>query len=287
MREPASGGDFLFFAADPDFQVAVQDDPRAYPRTTAAGGYRQTVVACSTGRTRYAVSVFEVKGGSKHDQFFHGPPATDGRWLTSVPTTPRAGLAPRRGDPVPRHRPGRRRPLVRPGLRRVRPAQARHGRRPSFAEWHEAGRSPLRLHLLDDAPYEVVTATSPRDPGARRAEPVVAPRSAARATGDEPLESTFVTVVDPTLGDSTAGNLVRVGRMNDTPGFVVLFLETPDGPEHLAINLQPGTIRKTQLADGRDLATDGRVGPRPTRRVDAGRAGPSRRWAAWSSASRA
>ena len=27
MREPAAGGDFLFFAADPDFQVVVQDDP--------------------------------------------------------------------------------------------------------------------------------------------------------------------------------------------------------------------------------------------------------------------
>ena len=47
--------------------------------------------------------------------------------------------------------------------------------------------------------------------------------------------------------------------MNDTPGFVVLFLQTPDGPEHLVINLRPGTMRKTHLADGRELTTDGRV----------------------------
>jgi len=55
------------------------------------------------------------------------------------------------------------------------------------------------------------------------------------------------------------GNLIKVGRMNATPGFVVLYLETPDGPEHLVVNLQPGTARKTQLADGRNLVTDGRV----------------------------
>src|SRR5262249_19656457 len=28
--EPADGGDFVFFAADPDFQVVTLDDPRAY-----------------------------------------------------------------------------------------------------------------------------------------------------------------------------------------------------------------------------------------------------------------
>ena len=47
--------------------------------------------------------------------------------------------------------------------------------------------------------------------------------------------------------------------MNNTPGFVVLYLDTPDGPEHLVINLRPGVVRQTHLADGRELSTDGRV----------------------------
>ena len=42
-------------------EVAVLDDPRSYPRTTTR--YRQTVVACSGPKARYAVSVFEVSGG--------------------------------------------------------------------------------------------------------------------------------------------------------------------------------------------------------------------------------
>ena len=47
--------------------------------------------------------------------------------------------------------------------------------------------------------------------------------------------------------------------MTATPGFVVLYLETLDGPEHLVINLRPGTTRVVSLADGRDLTTDGHV----------------------------
>ena len=258
MREPAPGGDFLFFAADPDFQVAVQDDPRAYPQATSAGRYRQTLIVCSSAQTRYAVSVFEVKGGSKHDQFFHGPTAPGGQWLASVPLRP--------GPPS----------LLTAAIPFVASARAEDGRwfvqaygefarlkrglatRPSIAEWHEAGRSPLRLHLLDDSPYEVITAQTPRTPtdGEPTRSTLLIRRQAPEA---ETLESTFVTVIDPTLGDSRAGNLVRVGRMNATPGFVVLYLETADGPEHLVVNLQPGTVRGTQLADGRDLATDGRV----------------------------
>ena len=85
----------------------------------------------------------------------------------------------------------------------------------------------------------------------------------------------------PPLVGGTTGQLGRVGRMNNTPGFVVLLLETPDGPEHLIVNLQPGILRKVPLADGRELATDGPGCPSPARRVDARRGGPSPTSAAW------
>ena len=199
MREPAPGGDFLFFAADPDFQVAVQDDPRAYPRTTAAGGYRQTVVACSSAKTRYAVSVFEVKGGSRHDQVWHGPPSSDGRWLASVPTQPGPESLLTAAVPyLPATRADDGRWFVQAygeftGLKQG------HADRPSLAEWHEAGRTALRVHLLDDTPYDVVTGQTPRQ--ADGADPTRAALLIRRqATGDEPLASTFVTVFDPTLG---------------------------------------------------------------------------------------
>ena len=48
-REPAPGGNFLFFAADPDFQVVTLDDPRSYPVSTTR--YRQTVVASAGPRS--------------------------------------------------------------------------------------------------------------------------------------------------------------------------------------------------------------------------------------------
>ena len=259
MREPAAGGDFLFFAADPDFQVAVLDDPRAYPRATAAGGYRQTLVACAGPKGRYAVSVFEVKGGSRHDQAWHAASSADGRWLASVPTRPgpESLLNPAVAFlPEVKAEDGRWFVQAYGEFDRIRRGQAD---RPSTADWHEGGRAPLRLHLLDDAPYEVVTARTPR--GVEDDEPTRAALLVRRhGGGADPLESTFVTVIDPTLAPGTAaGSLARVGRLNDTPGFVVLLVETPDGPEQLAINLRPGTLRKVRLADGRELATDGRV----------------------------
>ena len=44
-RQPAPGADILFFAADPDFQVATFDDRQAFPRSSSR--YRHTVVAAS------------------------------------------------------------------------------------------------------------------------------------------------------------------------------------------------------------------------------------------------
>ncbi len=84
-REPAAGGDFLFFAADPDFQVVTLDDPRSYPQSTTR--YRQTLIASAGSRTRYAVGVFEVVGGLQHDQLFHATAGSSTRWRLSVPTT--------------------------------------------------------------------------------------------------------------------------------------------------------------------------------------------------------
>ena len=260
MREPAPGGNFLFFAADPDFQVAVLDDPWAYPQTLdSPGGYRQTVVACSDAKTRYAVSVFEVRGGSRHDQIFHGPPTLQSEWRTSVPTSlgPKSLLSP--STPyLPTATAADGRWFVQAyGVF----DQLRHGPagQPAVADWLEAGRSSIRLHLLGDAPYEVVTGSTPRDSAVD--EPTQAALLIRRqASADESFGSTFVTVFDPASANGgKAGSLIKVGRMTESTGFVVLYLETADGPEHLVINLRPGTLGKTKLADGRELTTDGRV----------------------------
>jgi hypothetical protein len=253
MRETVDGGHFLFFAADPDFQVAVLDDPRSYPRTTTR--YRQTVVACSGSKVRYAVSVFEVIGGLQHDQVFHASPGNPARWSVSVPLSPGPQS------------------LLPPTIPYVANSLADDGRwfvqgygefdrmthgsasAPSMASLREPGQPGVRLHFLGDAPITVVTGSTPRvsSPDA----PGRAALLLRRATNQgEPLESTFVTVFDPL---TPKPSLTKVGRMNDTPGFVVLYLETIDGPEHLVVNLRPGAIRTLELADGRVLTTDGFV----------------------------
>ncbi len=84
--KPTAGSDFRFFAADSDFQVVSVDDARAYPHS--ASRYRRTLVATASERSCYAVSVFEVEGGSQHDQFFHAAPGRNERWVLNVPTNP-------------------------------------------------------------------------------------------------------------------------------------------------------------------------------------------------------
>ncbi len=251
MREAASGGEFLFFAADPDFQVAVLDDPRSYPRSTTR--YRQTVVACSGSKARYAVSVFEVVGGLQHDQFFHAAPGDPARWSASVPMSPGPDS------------------LLPPTIPYLSNSQAEDGRWfvqgygefdrmthgsavvPAHGHpWASPGKPRLRLHLLGDTPFAVVTGSTPRTPSPD--DPARSALMLRRTSKDgATLESTFVTVFDP-IGPGPG--LGKVGRMTETPGFVVLYLETADGPEHLVINLRPGVMRTVQLADGRDLTTD-------------------------------
>ena len=250
MRESAPGGEFLFFAADPDFQVAVLDDPRSYPRSTTR--YRQTIVACSGPRARYAVSVFEVGGGLQHDQFFHAAPGDPARWSASVP------MASGPDSLLP--------PNI-PFLTHVRAEDGRwfvqsygefdrltHGTAvvPALATLGEPGKGRLRVHLLGDTPFHVIAGSTPKHPAAD--EPGRSALMLRRSSkGGATLESTFVTVFDPLRPGPGLG---KVGRMTETPGFVVLYLETLDGAEHLVINLRPGVARTTSLADGRELTTD-------------------------------
>jgi hypothetical protein len=250
MREAAAGGEFLFFAADPDFQVAVLDDPRAYPRSTTR--YRQTVVACSGPKARYAVSVFDVAGGLQHDQFFHASPGDPSRWSVAVPMSPGPeSLLP---------------PTI-PYLANSRAEDGRwfvqsygefdrmsHGRAvvPTLAMLGEPGKARVRLHLLGDGPFAVVAGSTPRNPSPDEpGRSVVMLRRSSKDGGT--LESTFVTIFDPL---SPGPGLGKVGRMTESPGFVVLYLESLDGPEHLVINLRPGSPRSVPLADGRELTTD-------------------------------
>ena len=61
--KPAAGSDFLFFAADPDFQVVSVDDPRAYPHVRLAlssdpgcHGQRSELLRCLGVRGRGRVT---------------------------------------------------------------------------------------------------------------------------------------------------------------------------------------------------------------------------------------
>jgi hypothetical protein len=254
--EPARGGDFQFFAADPDFQVVSLDDRRAYPQSTTR--YRQTIVAVASPSTRFAVSVFDVEGGLQHDQIFHASAGTTARWRLAVPSTPGPStLLPPSISYVPSARPEDGRWFVQAYGEFTPLAQCRLTR-PSTALLDRAGGPGVRLHFLGDAPMSLLTATSPDPLDVSPADPAGEPGRSAlivrrRSKDGTTLRTMFVTLFEPAGGQSL---LKRVGRAGSPDGSVVLYVETADGPEHLVINREPGHFLSVTLADGRTLSTD-------------------------------
>jgi hypothetical protein len=130
--------------------------------------------------------------------------------------------------------------------------------RPAMAWLGRADAPGVRLHLLGDLPLTAITAVSP-DPSAAKARAAdESGRSALllrrRSKDGSTLKSTFVTVFEPT---GSMRPLKVVARVTSEQGTVVLYLETADGPEHLVVNLTPGTLRSVVLVDGRRVRTDG------------------------------
>jgi hypothetical protein len=260
-RTPAPAGRFLFFAADPDFQVTTLDDPNAYPQSTTR--YRQTLVVAQAGPTPYALSVFEVHGGLQHDLFFHAAAGAVTRWQLPVALQPGpAALLPPSIAYLPGTRAEDGRWFVQSYGEFALQGQARFSK-PTTARLQRPDGHGVRLHLLISNPIIVYSALT-TDPnadtgmGATRAALVLRHRSENGMT----LKTTFVTVFEP-LG-RTVSPLRRVGRVASPVDTVVIYLETDRWNEHLVINLTPGKVVQVTLSDGRSLRTDGlavRVAP--------------------------
>jgi hypothetical protein len=260
----APSGNFLFFAADPDLQVATLDDPRAYPQSTSR--YRQTIVLSAGPKSRYGLSVFEVHGGLQHDQIFHAPAGSVARWSISAPMTRSSeSLLPQGRMFVPNARPEDGRWFVQ-ALGEFAPLAIANVAAPVQARLLLNGPalrpSGVILHILVDSPLQAVTAVSP---GATPIGPAGSSESEGRGSlilrrrseNGASLRTTFVTLFEP-LSNSIP-SLTNVSRVPSSQESVVVAVETADGPEHLVVNLNPGKTITVRLADSRVLVTDGLV----------------------------
>ncbi|MBV8487752.1 MAG: hypothetical protein JO161_05690 [Planctomycetaceae bacterium] len=283
-RTPCAGSEFRFFAALPDFQATSADDPRAYPHSTHL--YRHTVIASASPHCRYALGVFEVRGGSQHDQILHAAPGRQDRWTVAAAMLPApSSLLTAPFTFVPSARPeqgrwfvqfyGEFQPLTQASLEGpsmavlglVQPALANQENGLASGGARGTGLPPgraalaVRVHLLGDGPMTVLTADSPdrSHPGSlavssdvpRRASLIVR-RQVARS---QMLSSTFVTLYEPIGGAFVP--LRRVGRVSAPAGVVAVVVESIDGVEYVLVNLEPGTVRRVQLPGGDYVSLDG------------------------------
>ncbi len=239
------------------------------------------MIATSSDRSSYAVSVFEVEGGFQHDQFFHVAPGRNDRWVLTAPASPPPpSLLPSLITFVPSTRPEQGRWFVQsygelrlesqgsmngPGQVFLARAEAAPGIPAPLdqSKDHEQDPTPgVRLHLLGDAPMTVFTAASP--------DPTQADKK-SKAAGKEPwraslvvrrwaaqgqsLSSRFVTVFEP--AGRPLQPLLRVGRVAASPDLVVVRVETADGLEYVLVNLRPGSLQQVKLPGGRFVSFDG------------------------------
>jgi hypothetical protein len=262
-REFAPGGDFLFFAADPDFQVVTLDDPRSYP--TTATRYRQTIVASTAGRYRYALSVFEVRGGLQHDQVFHAPAGSPARWrlmpvnesTTTATPLPESMLSPAVTF-VPVANPADDRWFIQ-SYGDLRPIGQARTDRPTQASC-VGPTAGVTLHLLGDTPMTTFSALSP-DPTIpnARGKADEAGRASLIVRREFPSasksRSTFVTLFEPV--SSAIPPLEQVARVTSPADTVVVRVSTQEGGEYLILNLTPGKAQSVKLAEGQTVRTDG------------------------------
>ena len=276
-RLPTAGSDFLFYAADADFQVVSVRDPRAYPQSTRQ--YRQTLVVTAGARNRYAISVFEVVGGLQHDQIYHAAPGRSDRWALNVPLEkPPATLLPPSITFLPsaRKEEGRwfvqaygefqlegRTTVTKPAVAGlVTPGRAAERSIPSRPNHAILSAPGVRLHILGDTPTTAFTAVSPdptRTDGEIRSQGREPGRGSLilrrRSEQGEALNSTFVTLFEP-VGKGFPP-LGRIGRVSSDDGVVVVLVETESGVEYIVVNRNPGTSQRVALPNGRFVSFDG------------------------------
>ena len=246
-RIPAPASDPLFFAADFGLQVAALSDDHAYPRSTTR--YRRTVAIVHDDRARYAIAVTQIRGGHQHDQLFHAPPGSLAVWDPLPPTSPRPES------------------LLPPGIVYMPDARSADGRwflqgfgafedlregrvdGPTRADLIGPSGPLLRLHILEPGPRTIITADVP-DPSAERRGALIV---RAQSPGPDPLAMTSAALFEP----PGWSRLRRVGRVESPEDTVLLAIETDSGPEHLLVNLAPGTFREVPLTDGTAIRTDG------------------------------
>lgn len=248
---PSLGGDPGFFAADTDFQITRIDDPRAYP--TSATRYRQTLVAGQSGGSPYLISIFEVHGGLQHDQFLHAAAGSTAVWkLGTLPMRPISRLLP-------------------DGIAFLANAKAEDGRwfvqsygefqsilvgkldRPGFATLGTSESTDLRVHLLNDVPGEVMTASTPG--GSAEAERRATLMTRRRSLDGSALNSVFVTLYEP----GPAPPLLRVGRVAATSEQIIIYVESSSGPQHIVVSLEPGTSQVALLSEGSTVRFNGQA----------------------------
>ena len=207
-----SDGDLLCYFPDTDgISVVEADGKRGYTNIEGLDLYRRIFVLIPVSDAdAYLVDIFHTHGGSVHDWLLHGDANEDMTATCNIPLSPRPGDGTmlEEGEKWEEPKTEQNRFIPYGAIRQVRQGKTAASFTTDFryAEQSERG---VRIHLLGDAGTEVYLGQSPsiRRAGTgasgdyRKTFDFWMPQLVARRRGEAPLQTTFVAIEEPFLGE--------------------------------------------------------------------------------------
>ncbi|MCP4250479.1 MAG: hypothetical protein GY778_25835 [bacterium] len=260
----SSAGNLLMFVPDlGGLSVIEASGRRGFPGLASI--YRRLLILVSVDPDHpYVIDVFHVRGGSVHDWLMHGSADEDQRAVSSLELTPRPGTL---LEPGQRWiEPTGESSLVDPyGLmRNVQAGRSADGASVLFLYTDGSGLG-TRVDLLGGAETELFLCQSPSVRRAkednRKVYRHLMPQIVARRRGTSPLESVFVSVIEPFQGRPGITAVQGLKVQASAGRALGLRVQTADRSDTLLLALGDATdavVQQSRDSDG--LTLHGRLG---------------------------
>ncbi|MEW6356680.1 MAG: heparinase II/III family protein [Planctomycetota bacterium] len=259
QSQKESDGDLLMYVPNlPGLAVVEASGERGYP--DLAQVYRRMVMLVSAeGAAPYAVDIFHVKGGQTHDWLLHGAADNDQTLDCTVNLAPREGTLLEPGETWEEPR-GESSHFIPYGLmRNVRAGRADGGWSAAF-RYKDDPDLGCRVHMLANPGAEVFACETPsiRRAGSddSKLPNYMMPQLVVRRRGDAPLETIFVSVVEPYRGAPRITRVEGLKIESGSPLTVAIRVHMTDRTDTILVN--PDVPDATCMAGG--VLLQGRIG---------------------------
>ena len=257
-RRKSDGDLLMYIPTATGLAVVEASGERGYP--DLAQVYRRMLLLVTLdGAAPYLIDIFHVKGGTTHDWLLHGSADDDQTIDCTVQLAPREGTLLEPGEKWEEPR-GESHRFIPYGLMKKIHAGRTDGKWSATFRYKDDTDLGCRVHMLGRAGTEVMVCETPSIRRAGRDDSKLPdftmPQLVVRRSGDGPLESMFVSVIEPFRGAKPVARVEALKIEGGSPLSVALRVHTGDRVDTILVN--PDSPDAVCTAGGVTLA--GRIG---------------------------